>query len=113
DPCFACPARGAAPVRSVYDGLPGGTLKAALGASPLMNGAAMSMPTSLPYTVFMPTSAGSLPDVCPAHVATTQSGVYAMNQASVKLSVVPDLEATSRVMPSCHCLLYCRRTPVT
>src|SRR5207302_9548672 len=61
----------------------------------------------------MPTSAGSLPDVCPAHVATTQSGVYAMNHASVKLSVVPDLEATSRVMPSCHCLLYCRRTPVT
>ena len=48
----------------------------------LTNGTAIAAPVLVPKTWFMPCSAGSVPLVCPAHVATTQSGEYVMYQAS-------------------------------
>lgn len=70
----------------------------------LTNGTAIAAPVLVPKTWFMPCSVGSVPLVCPAHVATTQSGEYVMYHASTKLSVVPDLPAVSYLKCRPHCL---------
>jgi hypothetical protein len=69
----------------------------------LTNGTAIAAPVAVPKTWFIPCSAW-LALVWPAHVATTQSGVYAMYQASTKLSVVPDLPAVGYLNCRFHCL---------